>query len=257
MGEVNKLKSIYLGKGRDLQEHPGNIYFRSFVEAFTEQYEAANKASKRHVITGVMKLLEMDGYRFYKVAREEENEKMDDVSSDDESWIPAGMEEIYSKVGHVFRSCRKGRFKFKKGGRADDATTRAMEHLEAIKKAFEARSKILDQEKNNAKDGYREQHTDRVNSSFGTMRMMDQVNSWQIRVGDPFMGQGQVGNGVTSSYPMQALQLPFAAATTGMRDAMQPRPWGAHFQEGLGNNTIETEQSKQMPNVFKEGNRKK
>jgi hypothetical protein len=131
----HQLKSIYLGKGRDLQEHPGNIYFRSFVEAFAEQYELATKNDKRHVVTGVMRLLEMDGFRFFKLAEKEDGEG----GSGKSHWKPATEDEIYSKVGHVFRSCRRARFKFLPGGKADEATARAMELKQSIRDVLQTR----------------------------------------------------------------------------------------------------------------------
>ncbi|KAG7345231.1 hypothetical protein IV203_032762 [Nitzschia inconspicua] len=149
MGEVEKIKTIYLGKGRDLQEHSGNIYFRSFVEAFTEQYEIASKRDKKHVITGVIRLLEIDGYRFLKYTKDGEGGTPKIM--DDGSWIYAGEDEIYSKVGHVFRSCRKSRLK--PGGRSDEATERARMHKTAIFEALQLREK----EKMITKAKFREQ----------------------------------------------------------------------------------------------------
>lgn len=133
-----ELKFIYLGKGRDLQEQPGNVYFRSFVEAFSEQYEAASKAVKRHVVTGVMRLLEMDGFQFFKVAGGGEEGT---ITCKNQKWKPASDKEIFLKIGHVFRSCRRSRFKFTPGGIADEATERAREHKKAIHEALEVRSR--------------------------------------------------------------------------------------------------------------------
>jgi hypothetical protein len=130
-----QFKSIYLGKGRDLQEHPGNIYFRSFVEAFTEQYEIATKNEKRHVVTGVMRLLELDGFRFFKLVEK----GVGDINKD--SWKPATEGEIYAKVGHVFRSCRRYQFKFLPGGQARKAAARAVELKQSIRDILQARSK--------------------------------------------------------------------------------------------------------------------
>ncbi|KAG7369960.1 hypothetical protein IV203_027706 [Nitzschia inconspicua] len=80
---------------------------------------------------------------------------------DDDSWIYAGEDEIYSKVGHVFRSCRKSRLK--PGGRSDEATERARKHKTAIFEALQLREK----EKMINKGKYREQRLNPETASPG------------------------------------------------------------------------------------------
>jgi hypothetical protein len=138
---IENSKTVYLGKGRDLQDHSGNVYFRYFVDAFREQYEVAKRDNKRHVITGVIRLLMMDGYTFVKYAdkRIEKGGKVN-LIGDDDAWEPADEDEIYAKVGHVFRSCRHTPFKYAPGKESTDATERASEHKNAIRAALLKRS---------------------------------------------------------------------------------------------------------------------
>ena len=129
-------KCIFLGRGSGVQRCPGNAYFRNFVYCFRERYESNPKKLKKHVITGVIRLLEMDGYRFLKYkggSLPKKNVKTRVwIEESMEDWEDADEGDKYSKVAHSFRTGSR-----EKSDQTEKAQERATEHQTDIDEAYE------------------------------------------------------------------------------------------------------------------------
>jgi hypothetical protein len=143
MSKLEYSKCVFLGRGRDVQDCPGNEYFRHFVSSFREQYEGNSRNEKKHAINGVIRLLETDGYHFFKYkgnqtasrslkTMQDKEDKWHETLLED--WETAPMEEVYGKVAHAFRYAT-GFEKLSK--EAELAERRAAELQRAIDRAVE------------------------------------------------------------------------------------------------------------------------
>jgi hypothetical protein len=84
---------VLLGRGRNLQNHPGNKRFRSLIDRHLDRYEVADKQDKTILAYTIIRIVqEMDG-RFLK-----------DV--DGAGYVEVDNAVAQTKVAHCFRSQR-------------------------------------------------------------------------------------------------------------------------------------------------------
>lgn len=92
-------KDIVCGRGRGLDQHPGNKVFRHFIEGVATAYthESTSKSYKASISYSIRKQIENEGMRFIK---------KNDTSS---VWRELSISEIKLKVGHALRDCKAHR----------------------------------------------------------------------------------------------------------------------------------------------------
>jgi hypothetical protein len=62
---------ILVGKGTPFQRHVGNVWLRTIVESYMDQYISAPKGEKQNVIRIMRNLVRNDGGRFLKKERDD------------------------------------------------------------------------------------------------------------------------------------------------------------------------------------------
>jgi hypothetical protein len=85
---------ILLGRGRPVQEFPGNKLMLRIVSKFREKYTSARRDRRRFIAEQVLDTLYEKGARFLK--REDDGE--------DSVWVTVGRDVAYEKVTHALRS---------------------------------------------------------------------------------------------------------------------------------------------------------
>jgi hypothetical protein len=85
---------ILLGRGRPVQEFPGNQWMLRIVSEFREKYTSARRDRRRSIAEELLDTLYKKGARFLK--REDVGE--------DSSWVTVGRDAAYEKVTHALRS---------------------------------------------------------------------------------------------------------------------------------------------------------
>ena len=103
------------GRGKGLQNRPGNVRFRHIVEMNLGQYEKSNRHDKTKLSESVMKIIQDSSGRFLK------------QSPTGGGWIEVeDMNEVRDKVSHAFRARRQALAKEKTsssgGGRSKAAS---------------------------------------------------------------------------------------------------------------------------------------
>lgn len=96
----NKLRRIHipgpddvlLGRGRLIQEHPGNVRFRFIVEEYRADYEAVPKLEKTYIAGRIVERIINSGGRFLK--------------EDGIGWVEVEHATARAKVSHLFRNTR-------------------------------------------------------------------------------------------------------------------------------------------------------
>mmetsp|Transcript_15016 Transcript_15016/g.36677 ORF Transcript_15016/g.36677 Transcript_15016/m.36677 type:complete len:508 (+) Transcript_15016:127-1650(+) len=87
-------QDVLLGRGWRVQNHEGNVRFRSFLEAYSDEYDTAARLRKRQIAGQLVNLLRGRGVRFLK-------------QTDASEWIESSFEDAEKKVGQLFRTLRK------------------------------------------------------------------------------------------------------------------------------------------------------
>mmetsp|Transcript_40308 Transcript_40308/g.97339 ORF Transcript_40308/g.97339 Transcript_40308/m.97339 type:complete len:520 (+) Transcript_40308:97-1656(+) len=87
-------KDVLLGRGRDIQNHVGNIRFREFLTAHQDQYDDAPRNQRRQIAANLYNVLKADGIRFWHKSPADE-------------WEEIGALEGEKKIGQLFRTRRK------------------------------------------------------------------------------------------------------------------------------------------------------
>ncbi|KAL3932678.1 MAG: hypothetical protein SGBAC_010738 [Bacillariaceae sp.] len=87
-------KDVLLGRGRDIQNHIGNIHFREFLTAHQDDYDEAPRNQRRQIATSLYNVLKSDGIRFWHKSSAGE-------------WEEIGALEGEKKIGQLFRTRRK------------------------------------------------------------------------------------------------------------------------------------------------------
>jgi len=89
-------QDVLLGKGFVVQNHPGNIAFREFLEEYYEEYDNAQRSSRVDIARRLTRTLRASGVQFWK-------------EIEYTVWTETSFDEAVKKVGQVFRSARKRR----------------------------------------------------------------------------------------------------------------------------------------------------
>jgi len=89
-------QDVLLGRGWRVQNHEGNVRFRSFLEAYSDEYDTAARLRKRQLAVELVNLLRGRGVRFLK-----------QTDTGTGEWIESSFEDAEKKVGQLFRTLRK------------------------------------------------------------------------------------------------------------------------------------------------------
>ena len=87
-------QDVLLGRGHEIQNHPGNAAFRDFLSDYQDEYDGAPRLAKRNISKNLTRTLMATGIRFWQ-------------RTDGDRWIETSFDEAEKKVGQVFRSARK------------------------------------------------------------------------------------------------------------------------------------------------------
>jgi len=90
-----KDQDVVLGRGKRVQNHPGNMNFRSFLENYSDEYNKAARNQRRQFCTDLIQILRSEGVRFLK------------QSSEPGVWMECDSAQVEKKVGQFFRELRK------------------------------------------------------------------------------------------------------------------------------------------------------
>lgn len=85
---------VLLGRGRPVQNNPGNIRFRQFVEKRQNEYDYASRGRRGEIMAEMRKTLASRGVRFLKKVQK-------DV------WVESNSKEVDTKIAQLFREFRK------------------------------------------------------------------------------------------------------------------------------------------------------
>ncbi|CAJ1968407.1 unnamed protein product [Cylindrotheca closterium] len=91
-----KHTDVLLGRGKPIQNHPGNIHLRSMIEESQEQYDAIGRLEKRQMIQNIRHACHARGTRFLK-------------QHGKKTWVLADSAEADEKIRQHFRCCRRKR----------------------------------------------------------------------------------------------------------------------------------------------------
>jgi hypothetical protein len=83
---------VLLGRGRPLQDNPGNVRYRHFIEQNNERYTKASRHVKTIIAEDLLNTVKAQGGRFLKL--------------DDNGWTEADGKEARAKIAHSFRSLK-------------------------------------------------------------------------------------------------------------------------------------------------------
>ncbi len=93
-----RVSDILFGRGKTVVEHPGNAWFRDFIDKTMKQYESCTRMEKASIAEMIVNMVKDSGGRFLRA--EDEGEKWEEV--DDHT--------ARKKVAHTFRNRRKFHF---------------------------------------------------------------------------------------------------------------------------------------------------
>ena len=88
---------VLLGRGKPLQDNPGNVRYRHFIEESNERYTKASRHLKTAISERLLATVKAQGGRFLK--------------QDENGWTEADHKEARAKISHSFRSLRSIRSK--------------------------------------------------------------------------------------------------------------------------------------------------
>ncbi len=91
-------EDIKLGRGRGLQKHPANIWFRKLIAELLEKYEQLNKIQKSEMNKKVYQHIMSQSRKFWKETKSGKNKAC---------WKVLDTKESLSKIAYDFRSQRK------------------------------------------------------------------------------------------------------------------------------------------------------
>jgi hypothetical protein len=87
-------ETILFGRGRPVQNHPGNVHFRKMLEPYADQYDNARRSQRAAIAAAIVQKVLMSGSRFLKQA--------DNMHR----WVVVDEEEAIKKVCQCFRTLR-------------------------------------------------------------------------------------------------------------------------------------------------------
>ena len=83
---------VLLGRGRFIQDHAGNIRFRSIAECHRKEYESVSKMDKKFVAATIVQLVKEGNGRFLR--------------QEGPGWVEVDDATAREKVSHLFRNSR-------------------------------------------------------------------------------------------------------------------------------------------------------
>lgn len=85
---------VYLGRGRDIQNYPGNVRFREFLAAYHSDYDSVPRHERGKIAKSLMDVLKTRGVRFFQ-------------RNDTKQWAECDSAIVEKKVGQLLREFRK------------------------------------------------------------------------------------------------------------------------------------------------------
>lgn len=89
-GEPN-MNDVLLGRGRDIQNNPGNIYFREFLARYQDDYDRLARHKRGKLASDLLMALKARGIRFFQ------------RSEDSDEWQETELRVAEKKVGQLLR----------------------------------------------------------------------------------------------------------------------------------------------------------
>ena len=89
-------EDVVFGKGRRIQELPGNVRYRQIIDSHLQRYNEASKFSKTEIAESIIRLIHESGGRFLKQA----------TGANAAGWEEVDDLTIRKKVAHSFRARR-------------------------------------------------------------------------------------------------------------------------------------------------------
>mmetsp|Transcript_16545 Transcript_16545/g.41479 ORF Transcript_16545/g.41479 Transcript_16545/m.41479 type:complete len:206 (+) Transcript_16545:450-1067(+) len=87
---------IYMGRGRKLQQHPGNIWFRNFIAKRFDNYEKMGKTQKTELIRKVYADIIEHNRKFWGILKDKKK-----------GWTVLDAKSALKKIAYTFRGKRK------------------------------------------------------------------------------------------------------------------------------------------------------
>jgi hypothetical protein len=84
---------VLFGRGKPIQERPGNVRFREILDTHTELYDKSEKGAKSAVMAYIVHLVKEEDGRFLK-------------ELEDGGWVEVDEATAQAKVGRAFRTRR-------------------------------------------------------------------------------------------------------------------------------------------------------
>lgn len=102
---------VLLGRGRLLQKHPGNVYFRDLITSQIDKYNAAGKWDKTAMADEILQKIKQRNGRFLKECRDSDignnNSDKNKSSLISSLWVEIDHTDARYKVAYTFRTYRK------------------------------------------------------------------------------------------------------------------------------------------------------
>ena len=86
--------NILLGRGKPIQDRPGNVRFREMIDKNIDKYDKGEHGAKVLVSAYIVRILKEEGVRFLKELK-------------DGGWAEVDEATALAKVGHAFRTQRR------------------------------------------------------------------------------------------------------------------------------------------------------
>ena len=88
---------ILLGRGKSIQNHPGNIRYRAIIEKNLARFESATRrGAKAELVKDVLQQVFSSGANFWQL----------DKSSQNKKWTPVDEKTACEKISHSFRNAK-------------------------------------------------------------------------------------------------------------------------------------------------------
>ena len=92
---------ILLGRGKSIQNHPGNIRYRAIIEKNLGRFESATqRGAKAELVKGVLRQIYSSGANFWQLDKSSQNKNKN------KRWTPADEKTAFEKVSHSFRNAK-------------------------------------------------------------------------------------------------------------------------------------------------------
>lgn len=92
-------KDIACGRGRRLEQHPGNVTFRGFIQEVSKEYSHKNTSRSRKALIS----------KYIRIRVEDEDMRFVKKDGANDVWRELSLHEIKLKIGHALRDCKQPR----------------------------------------------------------------------------------------------------------------------------------------------------